>query len=232
MRIELNLTLRCNQRCHNCNRLCHLFPERTDDVSLEQIKTMLEQLKSKGLRCNRMKVVGGEPLLHPQFVDAWSYFCVATETGLIEKIKIDTNGTIPIPDWLRNAYGRIRFSTSKPRSKAHVPYLWSPADLGYDLTGPGDCTMPRICGLSLDNRGWLPCSAAIMIARGFGLEHLYRQEVPEKTWGLDELCRHCVHAMPKEWKDRYCKKLSEITVEERTPTVSWGRALEKLGYNK
>lgn len=227
--VELNVTLRCNQRCPNCNRCCNLFPHRTDDMTAGQIVNFLAQLRFSDLRVKRVKVVGGEPLLHPEFPLIWDLLELGVNEGLIRSVKVDTNGTLPIP--AVHPHPRMRIGGCPPRRKRHIPYLWSPVDLGYTVNGNA-CRMPYRCGMSLDNRGWLPCSAAIMIARGFGLEHLYRQTVPDRTWGLDELCRHCIHAMPREWKDAHCQPLSRIITEEKTPTVSWRAALERLGWKE
>lgn len=226
--VELNLTLRCNLRCANCNRCCNLFPQRTDDVSISQVTDFLSQLRHRNLRVKRIKVVGGEPLLHPEFPLVWDLLAMAVDDGLIQKVKVDTNGAVPIPKLA--PHKGMRIGGCPPRKKRHIPYLWSPVDLGCTVSG-NLCNMPYRCGMSLDNRGWLPCSPAIMIARGFGLEHLYRQEVPDATWGLKELCRHCIHAMPKAWKVEHCKGLGNITLDERQPSPSWREALERLGWS-
>jgi hypothetical protein len=160
--------------------------------------------------------------LHPQFARIYDLLRQAVDSRLIRKVKIDTNGTLPIPSLM--PHDNIRFGGASQRKKAHLPYLWSPMDLGEPVPKQ-PCSMPRLCGFSLDNRGWLPCSAAIMIVRAFGLTHLYRQEMPTKPWGITEICRHCVHSMPEEWKQEHCKPLADITEEEKTPSESWREAL-------
>ncbi len=66
-----------------------------------------------------------------------------------------------------------------------------------------------------------------MIARGFGLEYLYRDHLPVNVWGLDELCQHCIHAAPNSFIREHSKRLSDITEEEKTPTKSWVVALAR-----
>ncbi len=222
MRIELNLTLRCNLACPNCNRCCNLFRTRTDDVSRQQIRAMVLDIKqykqATGMRINRIKVVGGEPLLHPE----WDWV-IEKLSELVpdhcNKVKVDSNGTIkhePVKNVVFAGRGIVR--------KEHLPYLWSPTDLGLPIT---PCSQPRICGFSLDSIGWLPCSPAIMIARSFGLEHLYRNKMPTQPWGLDELCKHCIHAAPEEFRQAHCKSLGSILESDQRPTESWVRALER-----
>ena len=81
---------------------------------------------------------------------------------------------------------------------------------------------------ALDKYGYLPCSCAIMISRLFGLTHLYKRDFPIKLWGLEELCQHCIFSMDPAWRAQHsCKRLSEHTIEEKTPTKSYQEALDK-----
>ncbi len=59
--LELQITARCNLNCRHCYRGT---PEPTD-VTLEQIKYILQEFQQmQGLR---LIISGGEPLLHPDF---------------------------------------------------------------------------------------------------------------------------------------------------------------------
>lgn len=221
MRVEINLTLKCNLACSNCNRLCHIFRDRTDHITRQQMMYLLDDVKAyhqqTGRKVTRIKVAGGEPFLHPDY--DWM-LCRLAELvpEFCTKVKVDTNGTVPY-----ETTADINFSGRSAKRKHHLPYLWSPTDMGLPIT---PCKTPFLCGFSLDNRGWLPCSPAIMIARCFGLEHLYRDRMPWEVWGLDELCKYCIHAAPQCFRDKYCKPLNEITQEEKLPTPSWKKALE------
>jgi len=218
--LELNITLACNLKCPSCNRCCDVYPERDDSMTVQQVEEFVDKMravKAKGnINIKKIKVVGGEPLVHPDFVEIYEILLKAmTEEELYRGLKINTNATkeIPVP-----RHPRVRWLMSPPKWKKHLPYLWSPVDLGYEVKGP--CDMPRRCGFSLDERGFLPCSAAIMLVRAFDLEHLYKDEIPEGVWGVEELCKNCVHGMPKEWiaEHSYFKK--------DEPTESWKKALE------
>ena len=221
MRIEVNMTLRCNLACPNCNRLCHIFRDRTDDMSKDQIQNLINDVidyrDRTGKKINRIKVVGGEPFMHPDY--AWILNKLGKlVSGYCSKVKVDTNGTVKF-----QTDANVVISGRAPKRKIHLPYLWSPQDLGLTVT---PCRQPIVCGFSVDNKGWLPCSAAIMIARCFGLTHLYKDKMPTKVWGMDELCRHCIHAAPEDFRKQMCKPLNQITENEKTPTSSWREALE------
>jgi hypothetical protein len=201
-------------------------------VSRQQIEDLIEDVHFyhmvENTPINRIKIAGGEPLLHPDILWILERLSPLVPEYVL-KIKLDSNGTMTavIGDMMVNnaKVPNIVFSGRAPKKKMHLPYLWSPTDLGLKVT---PCDTPRLCGFSLDNRGWLPCSPAIMIARTFGLDHLYMDGLPHSVWGMDELCKHCIHAAPKAFREAHCKPLREITEAERTPTESWRKALKHV----
>ena len=165
-------------------------------------------------------------------------FVDAADEGLIQKIRIDSNGTIPHPKVKNRRHPAVIRSGRQISSKVHLPVLWSPTDLKLPITYP--CSMPNKCGISVDHRGYLPCPMAIGIVRtfkkirkeyrgfqqGLAMMNRLKSESIGTLWNLDEICRHCVFAAPKEWKRAHIKKLNEITDKEKQPTKSWAKALE------
>lgn len=223
--LELNITLKCNLACSNCNRYCHIYRDRTEHMSIEQIKRFIEQAKN-GEGIYKLKVLGGEPLLHPQFVEIYDLLCQAANDGIIKSIKIETNKTLPFPKVQIYPFVSIKGRTQS--KKKHQPMLWSPKDLGVIKGAQPHCPQVRKCGYSLDKYGYLPCSCAIMISRMFGLTHLYKHEFPTGLWGLEELCPNCIFSMDQEWRNQHsCIKLCDHSLEEKTPTKSYKEALEK-----
>lgn len=223
IRIELNLTLACNHRCPSCNRLCDRFPKRTCHMSIDQMDRLVAQarraLVEGRARIKRVKVVGGEPLLHPDYPEIHARLCAAADGGVFQSVKIQSNGIRPIPKGLATS-PRVRFS-GKAFSKREHLQLFSPQDMGPCAWWPG-CLMLTRCGASLDAYGWLPCSAAIAIVGAFGLEHLYRDELPTEPWGLAELCRHCPNALPAEIQKYLTKPFSA----KHEMSASWAAAIE------
>lgn len=222
--IELNLTLACNQRCPNCNRHCDKYPERTEHMSLKQIERFIDQIEESPVKIKRLKLVGGEPLRHPQFAKIYDRLYDAVDDDLIQKVKIDSNGTVPYPDVPEHP--QIHRSGKRPSRKRHLPTLWSPRDMGHTTSGP--CAMPRICGPSLDAYGYSPCSMAVMMFRVFRLEQLYRDYFPRELWAMDEICPDCIFSMPTDWCEAHVYPLAETPEEALKPTPTWEKALAEF----
>ena len=220
---EINPTLRCNLKCPNCNRLCHLTPKwaNDSDMTVEQVERFVAELRGGPVQAKRVKVAGGEPLLHPELGEILGVLLAGVTEGLIEKIKIDSNGTLPK---LHIEHPALRWSGRKPAKKVHLPTLWSPTDLNLPTSYP--CSMPKACGISLDNRGYLPCSMAISLVRTgvVGPEHYC--DTFNARWNFHEICPHCVFAAPEAWRKAYCKPLNKITSGEKLPTATWAEALQ------
>lgn len=223
--IELNITLQCNLACANCNRLCHIYRDRTEHMSVGQVEKFINQAKVNG-GVHKLKVLGGEPLLHPQFVDIYKLLTDAAKDGVIKEIKIESNKTITPPKI--ESFPFVSWKGRTPNKKKHQPILWHPKDLGATTTAQPNCPQISKCGFSLDKYGYMPCSLAIMVSRLFGLTHLYRKEFPLQVWGLDELCPNCIFSMSAEWRTKFsCKNILQHTEEEKAPTKTYQEALAK-----
>jgi MoaA/NifB/PqqE/SkfB family radical SAM enzyme len=82
-RIKIQLTNACNARCAHCN--LYKLPPRTLHTSIA--KELLTSAKEMG--CEEIDFTGGEPTLHPDFLDL---FKIAKKLEL--KVKINTNGYV------------------------------------------------------------------------------------------------------------------------------------------
>lgn len=228
IRVEINITMRCNAAvtCFRCDRGITEIRGRTDDMTTDQVANFVEEAirRKDEVRIERLKVLGGEPLSHPAFADIFDILAKGLDAGAFGFIKINTNAIKEYPQYV-NRRG-VKISRSPLEGKRHLPMYAHPADLGLPsyghtaASGPV-CGHPQKCGFSLDYKGWLPCSPAILIAAGFDLEHLYRQEIPVEPWGI-ELCAACVYSLPHGFR----KANLGTTHVEATPR--WKAALENV----
>lgn len=218
IRLEGNWNLDCSAQCPACDRCVTEFPDRKDHVTVEQIDAFFDQLRRRKdeLRVTRLKIVGGEFLVHPQFREIYERVCAALDEDLLGFVKISTNCVSKVPSDIRK-HPKIKWCKSPLKNKLHLPFLYHPKDIGQKTYG--FCSHPWRCGMSMSAKGFLPCSPAIMIAGGFDLEHLYKQEIPTEPWGESELCSNCVYSVDRKWKRE------NLAFEHFEATPTWEKAL-------
>lgn len=86
--VEYPLSEHCNLRCANCDHASHLLPKKLTDVN--QAASDLSVL-SGVLRADTLKILGGEPFLHPNLKDV---LMAARSSGIAENIALISNGTL------------------------------------------------------------------------------------------------------------------------------------------
>ncbi len=95
--VEYNLTEHCNLRCRGCGHASPLLPEKF--ASLDSFRTDLEALAAV-FHSDEIRIVGGEPLLHPQLLD---FLREARRIDVADRIILYTNGVLlhkaPIELW-------------------------------------------------------------------------------------------------------------------------------------
>jgi hypothetical protein len=87
-RIEINVVEHCNLSCRSCSHLSPLMPRRI--VSPEQVAEDLARLGS-AYHARWVRLVGGEPLLHPQLLDVIE---AARQSRIADRISVVTNGVL------------------------------------------------------------------------------------------------------------------------------------------
>src|SRR5262245_1701764 len=65
-RIEIDITYACNLACFNCNRSCEQA-STGDHMTREQIVRFVDESVARRIRWERIRLLGGEPTLHPDF---------------------------------------------------------------------------------------------------------------------------------------------------------------------
>ena len=95
--VEYNLTEHCNLRCRGCGHASPLLPEKF--ASLASFRADLEAL-AEVFHSDELRVVGGEPLLHPQLLD---FLREARRINIADRIVLYTNGVLlhkaPVELW-------------------------------------------------------------------------------------------------------------------------------------
>jgi MoaA/NifB/PqqE/SkfB family radical SAM enzyme len=86
--LEANIVNHCNLQCANCDHSASLFKE--DFMSLEIFENDLTKM-SEIMHVKELKLVGGEPLLHPKIID---FVKIAKHIGISDRVIIITNGIL------------------------------------------------------------------------------------------------------------------------------------------
>ena len=95
--VEYNLAEHCNLSCYHCDHASPLMARKF--ASLADYERDIRAF-SEAVHVEEFRLVGGEPLLHPQLLD---FIRIARDAGIGDKIKIYTNGmllhTMPDEFW-------------------------------------------------------------------------------------------------------------------------------------
>ncbi len=199
--VEIDMTYRCNIRCHNCNRSCTQAPSTTD-ISFDRITAFLEQSIYSGIRWKRIRLLGGEPTLHPKITmitDKLMAYKVDHSPKM--RIVLCTNGAGQrVGEVLSRLPGDIVIkSTAKgKRQRLFRPFNSAPIDSVFYRFADfaAGCRILKDCGIGLTPSGYYACAIAGGIDRVFGFQ-IARQQLPSPSDDMrDQLviaCRYCGH---------------------------------------
>lgn len=191
--VELELTLRCDRKCQHCNRRVGVFDYSDTDMTMEQVDKFCREVEKRKGTVKNISILGGEPLLHPQFEEVMAMVHDRLFWGR-NRITVATNGDLLQrinPKAFDHAYIRVIHTKDK-----FVSVDVAPRDTGQQRT---TCRIPRHCGIVCNVWGWWPCGQAQGICRLFSLREYQRMEMPEcfEDFGpMDEcgnwsMCNYC-----------------------------------------
>lgn len=197
--IEIDLTYLCNLHCHNCNRSSAQAPEATH-IALSAIQRFVDDSIKSGRRWDRIRLLGGEPTLHPDFVAIvaeMERYLLFHSTAFIEVV---SNGygskvkrmlaSIPPTICVENS------SKSGNLQPEFGPFNLAPQDSRWYVFADyrNGCSIAEVCGIGLTPQGYYPCAIAGGIDRVLQL-HRGRQHLPapddEMRDLMDIACRLC-----------------------------------------
>ena len=197
--IEIDLTYQCNLRCNNCNRSSAQAPEASH-LSLEAISQFVDQSIRDGRRWNRIRLLGGEPTLHPDFLAILAEmerYLAYYPPALVEVV---SNGYgSKVARMLEKIPATINVENSAKSENIQPsfgPFNLAPQDSHvYKLADyRNGCSIPATCGVGLTPQGYYPCAVAGGIDRVLGKKN-GRQYIPnaddEMRDLMDIACRLC-----------------------------------------
>lgn len=204
-KIELDITYDCNLKCFHCNRSCTQAPTQSH-MTLEQIKTFVEESIALGKKWQLINVLGGEPTIHPEFaaiIDCLLYEYVipfspettlqVTSNGFGEEVR-EKLAALP-------QHANLTVNSNSFKDDKEVPYFtpfnMAPKDEEDAATHEykKGCWVTSYCGIGLNHLGYFACGVAGGIDRVLqsnkGIKRLQDVEVALLQEQLQEFCQWC-----------------------------------------
>ncbi len=216
--IEIDITFACNLRCFNCDRSCTQAPEG-GRMTVEQIQRFVTESREQGRQWRRIRIMGGEPTLHPEFAGILNVLLSwRDEESPGTLLELVTNGygdrvrrvleRVPAGIRVKNTGKEERF---QPKFE---PFNLAPSDDGLlrHADFSNGCWITKECGIGLNAYGYYPCAVAGGIDRVFG-EDIGRKRLPSPDDPMSDLlrasCARCGHFRNGHF----------LPVRERTPVA-------------
>lgn len=200
-KLEIDITYLCNLRCMNCNRSVGSKQAPVNDgMSLSQIEKFIGESIENQYAWTRLRLIGGEPTLHPQFleiVDLLLDYIHRHSPKTTLEVSTNNYGE-KVKNLLAKLPGEVRINLSTKTSTINnfYPFNAAPEDdlryLSADFTCA--CFVTQECGTGLTPYGYYACAIMGSIDRIFGFD-LARRKLPSRRDTMDDqkriFCRLC-----------------------------------------
>lgn len=202
-RIEIDITWACDLRCFNCNRSCEQAPTGAS-MTVEQVRRFVDDSLARGHRWQRIRVLGGEPTLHPALREILDELLRYRRAVPDVEIQLATHGATPrARAVIASLPAGISVDNSHKVGREQPFDAFNQAPVDRPSLARADfrngCGVTEHCGIGLTPNGYYPCAVAGGIDRVFGYD-LGRRELPTDSDDLfDQLaafCRLCGHFAP------------------------------------
>ena len=213
-KIELDITYDCNLKCLNCNRSCTQAPT-ISQMSIGQISNFIEESISLGQKWELINILGGEPTLHPDFLQIvdllLSSYVIPFSPGTTLQVTSNGYGEFvksilsQLPEHPNLVTNTNSFKDSR-EVEYFTPFNEAPVDTGK--FGNEDyakgCWVTAYCGIGLNYLGYFPCGVAGGIAR-VTHENDHIQSLRDVNESIkDKLANYC----------QYCGNFSDYNVNK------------------
>jgi MoaA/NifB/PqqE/SkfB family radical SAM enzyme len=151
--IEVHVTEHCNLNCKGCNHFSCLAEE--EYLATDQFEKDIKRLSQLSKKYYDIKILGGEPLLHPQITD---FFRITRNYFSSTRIQITTNGILlPKQDdefWISCRENKITVITSQYPVKLDKKTIKEKAKKHkVKVVYRGTTAQERMCKMPLDITG-------------------------------------------------------------------------------
>ncbi len=233
--IEIDVTYECDLKCIGCNRSCGLAPDSAR-MNLDQISRFISESRRDKREWKRIRILGGEPLLHPQITEiACLVLNYAKESSHETMVEICTSGYgSRVADAIgRLPLGIILVNTHKTTKSGHPFENFNKAprdELRFAFSDfSNGCWITEGCGLGLNRFGYYSCAVGAGIDRVLGYDVGLKELPTIGTAGkafrrqMNRLCPWCGHFMT----GRRTSSKTRTPLLTSEVSLSWKRAYER-----
>ena len=222
--IEIDITYQCNLHCQNCNRSVSQAREALH-MPVGTISRFVDDSLNSGWRWRRVRVLGGEPTLHPEFRAIVGELLRYKKSNPSTIVEVVTNGhgervrrelaALPADVMVDNSH---KESAIQP---LFAPFNLAPIDDPSFARAAfsNGCAILEDCGMGLTPLGYYPCAVAGGIDRILG-EELGRATRPDGGDDMlpevERLCRFCGRFRDGHFVPRVLRPVLEDAPVSRT----------------
>ncbi|MDP8230613.1 MAG: radical SAM protein [Candidatus Gorgyraea atricola] len=232
--IAIDITYVCNLKCNNCVRSCKQAPT-SQRMTVEQIKKFIKESIENNNRWERIRLMGGEPTLHPDLLKIVQLLLEYKKKYSPEAvIEVVTNGHgKTVNNILSKLPKDIEISNSakdSPMQEHFLAFNIAPRDLKHYRFADYSvgCRGMTVSGMGLTPYGYYPCAVSGGIDRIFGF-NIGRKKLPLDDDSMkdqrEKFCQYCgrfrgmggwvkEEVMSPTWKNAYA------SYKSKKPTLS------------
>lgn len=227
--IELELTVDCNLKCFNCDKMCGKA-ESTEVLTVEQVKKFIAESKACGKEWVRIALTGGEPTLHPDIMEIVGLVLEYRNTCLPKRsfVQIVTNGygqSEEVLKKIQSTYTQevfpqrvfnqfVRNNGKRNKVVLHSPVNMAPVDNEAlkDSDFRDGCWVTETAGLCLTRHGYYFCGTGAAIDRVFGY-----------NIGIQALNEVCMHKFIDQRSQlcRLCGRFNDLSISQELFGPNW-----------
>lgn len=222
--VELEINTACDLACFGCDRFSDVASRGVPNMTVAQVARFVDESLALNWRWERIRLLGGEPTIHPQFLDCCAELLRYRASFPAVFLQVLTNGNGKA-DKHRPTLEKHGFSLHAERKQKGVQPSWFhntrivPVDRDPTVGELPPCGIygERGCGVGLTRHGYFIDGAGASVARVAGhdvgvmrLSEVTHERMMEQA---KVLCRLCGHWNPIDatWENgkAVTKKISE-----------------------